>query len=253
VRALKEAATKEQFWHVRSSALKALCEVGSDAALKALMELGMPKDRWVRRGLAYALGNFKDEGTRKTLLGLLKEDDSPYVRAEAALALAKAWPEGAFPHLREAMGHPSPNDTLAEACLDAMGKLKEEQVKGVIRESLAYGKPTRVRIGALKAIKGRGFVADEELPLVRKIIRGDKEFRVRLYAVNDLVRTLGDRRFMQEVHDARSDPDLRVKRKALEAYNELASGAEASTALTNLKAEVEQLKEENRKLAQART
>jgi HEAT repeat protein len=185
------------------------------------------------------------------LVKVLEEDESPYVRCEAALALAKSWPEGALPHLKQAMKSKSPNDSLGEACLDAMGKLKDEEVKGMIRESLRYGGPTRLRIGALKAIKGRGYITEEEVPLVKQIIKGDKEFRVRLYAVNELVRTLGDRRFIEEVHGARADPDLRVKRKSLETYHELAAAAEFSATVSRLKSEVEELKEENARLAKA--
>jgi aminopeptidase N len=251
VAGLRDAAAKEQFWHVRSNSLKALGDIGGDEALRALLDLEIPSDRWVRRGLASALGNFKDEKARALLVKVLREDESPYVRCEAALALAKSWPEGALPHLKQAMTAKSPNDTLGEACLDAMGKLKDEEVKAIIRENLRYGKPTRVRIGALKAIKGRGYVTDEEVPQVKAIIRGDKEFRVRLYAVNELVRTLGDRRFIEEVRDARSDTDLRVKRKSLETYHELATGAEFSATVSRLGSEVEQLKEENARLSRA--
>jgi len=249
VEGLKSAAAREQFWHVRSNALRALGEIGSDAALEALLALGLPKERRARRGLSNALGNFKKESARELLVRMLKEDESPYVRCESALSLAKAWPESALPHLKEAMGVSSPNDTLAEACLDAMGKLKGDEVNDTIMENLPYGKPTRVRIGALKAIKGRGYIRDEEVPIIKEIILHDKEFRVRLYAVNDLVRVLGDRRFMDEVHSTWSDKDLRVRRKGLETYHELAAATEFSAAMSNLRAEVEQLKEENRKLA----
>jgi len=251
VAGLKEAAAKEQFWHVRACALNALGEIGSDGSLKAIIDIGMPKDRWVRRGVAAALGNFKDEKARTLLVGLLKGDESAYVRCEAALALAKSWPEGAMPHLVEAKKVKSPNESLAEACLEAMGKVKDEQVKSVVKESLKYGKPTRVRIGALKAIKGRGYITEEEVQILKEIIRGDKEFRVRLFAINDLIRALGDRRFIGEVHDARSDPDLRVRRKSLETYQELEAAAEFAATVTRLKSEVEQLKEQNSRLAKA--
>ncbi len=251
VSGLADAAKKEQFWHVRFSALKALGEIGSEAALKALQEAGVPKDRWVRRGLAAALGSFKEEAARQLLAKLLKEDESPYVRCEAALSLAKSWPEGAFPHLKEAMGAKSPNDTLAEACLEAMGKLKDENVKDVIRSCLPYSKPTRVRIGAMKAIKGRGHIDDDEVPVIKDIILHDRDVRVRIYAVNSLVRPLGDRRFVEVMAATRGDPDSRVRRKGLETYHELAASAEFSAAVTRLKAEVDELKDENRRLARA--
>ena len=246
---LKAAALSEQFWHVRATALEALGEIGTEEALKAIVDIGMPEDRRVRRGLAKALGAFKHEVARKVLLDLLEKDESPYVRCEAALSLAKSWPEGAFPHLRDAMKVHSPNETLAEACLDAMGKLSDEEVKRVIGGCLPYGNPTRVRIGALKAIKGRGFILDEEVPKLKDILLHDKEHRVRLYLVNQVVRLLGDRRFIEEVREASElDQELKVRRKALETYHELAGSAEHSAALTKLRAEVEELREENRRL-----
>ncbi len=249
---LRAAIEREQFWHVRSSALKALGEIGTEDALGALFGLGTPENRRIRRGIAAALGNFKDDKARKMLVGLLENDESPYVRCEAALSLAKSWPEGAFPHLKGAMSVSSPNDTLAEACLDAMGKLKDEEVRNAIRASLPYGRPTQRRIGALKAIKGRGYVLDEEVPLLKDILLHDKEFRVRLRLVNQLVRPLGDRRFIEEVREAsRSDGNLGVRRKALETYYELAASVEFSTTVSKLKAEVEDLEEENRRLARA--
>lgn len=250
VPSLKDAAMREQFWHVRASALKALGEIGSPEALTAILECGQPTNRRVRRAFAEALGNYKVEKARGLLVELLLKDESPYVRCEAALALAKAWPEGALANLKEAMKHPTPNETLGEACLDAMGKLKNDEVNNIIMDSLAYGKPSRVKIGAMKAIKGRGFIRDDEVPVIKEIIMHDKEFRVRNHAVNDLVRALEDRRFIDTIRmAAETDQQLKVRRKALETYYELVAAQVHSSALSKLRAEVEELKEENRKLS----
>ncbi|HEV2138284.1 MAG TPA: M1 family aminopeptidase [Nitrososphaerales archaeon] len=250
VAGLNAAALKEQFWHVRANALEALGAIGTEDALKALLNMRVPENRRIRRGLAKALGEFKDEKARTLLLSLLRKDESPYVRCEAALALAKSWPEGALPHLKDAMKVHSPNETLTEACVDAMGKLGDAEVRSIVKQCLVYGNPTRVRIGALKAIRGRGFVLDEEVPQLKEIMLHDKEFRVRLHLINQVVRPLGDKRFIEEVAQAaRTDQELRTRRKALETYHELAGSAEHSALLSNLRAEVEALKEENRRLA----
>jgi aminopeptidase N len=249
--ALKSAAMKEQFWDVRACALRALGEVGSDAALGALLEVGVPSDRRVRRALAKALGDFKDERARKLLIGFLESDESPYVRCEAALSLGKSWPEAALPCLKRAMGVHSPNETLAEACLEAMGKLKDDEVKVIVDSSLAYGKPTRVRVGALKAIKARGRIADDELPLLKDMLLEDKEYRVRLYLVSDLLRELADGRFVDALAKvSKADRNASVRREALEVFYELSRRADQTTAITELRAGVEALKEENRKLRQ---
>jgi len=249
VTALKEAALREQFWDVQACALRALGEMGGDKSLDALLEIGLPKNRRVRRGMAKALGSFRDERARKVLLELLHGDESPYVRCEAALGLAKAWPEGALPHLEEAMATHSPNETLAEACLEAMGKLKDPRAKKTIDESLAYGKPTRVRIGALKAIKARGRIDEDELPVIKEILQLDKEFRVRQYALNVLVKELADTRLVGTLEGvSKKDRNSAIRRSALEAYHELSGDLGGPTTISRLRDEVEELKEENKRL-----
>jgi aminopeptidase N len=252
VEGLATAASKEQFWHVKACAFKALGDMGTKNALKAILGVGVPANRRARRGMAEALGNFKEEEAKKTLISMLKEDESPYVRCEAALGLAKSWPEGALPHLKEAMRVHTSNETLAEACLAALGKVKDPEANTIVRESLAYGNPTRVRIGSLKAMKERGHILDDEVPLLKEILEDTREFRVRLYLVNNLVRPLGDRRFVDAVRKAsRSDRNLKIRRKALETYYELAASVESSALLTKLKSEVEELKEQSRKFSTA--
>ena len=247
--ALKAAAKREQFWDVRACALRALGEIGKESALEALLEIGTPSDRRVRRALVKAFGNFKDDRARNTLIGILESDESPYVRCEAALSLAKSWPDGAFPHLKKAMVVHSPNETLAEACLEAMGKLKDEEVKRLVDESLAYGKPIRVRVGALKAIKARGRIADDEVALLKDILQNDKEYRVRLYLISGLLRELSDSRFVEVLAGvSKKDRNGSVRRQALEVYYDLSKEEDQVAALTRLRTEIEALKEENSKL-----
>ena len=250
IQGLKQAAMEDGFWHVQSCALKALGDMGTPAALEALLGAGVPANRRSRRGLAAALGNFADERARKQLIVLLRDDQSPYVRCDAAIALAKSWPDGALPYLKAAMAVHTVNETLAEACLAAMGKLKDPEVNEMLLDSLRYGKPARVRVGAMKGIKERGRILDEEVPVIKEIILGDKEFRVKQQAVESLVKPLGDTRFLEVMHEASEKEILKpIRRKALETYHELAASAESMTALSKLREEVDQLKEENKRLA----
>ncbi|MBI3840633.1 MAG: HEAT repeat domain-containing protein, partial [Thaumarchaeota archaeon] len=247
VAGLKKAAVKEQFWDVRASALRALGAIGTPAALEALLEVGLPGNRRERRGLAEALGFFRDKRARETLVELLESDASPYVRCEAALSLGKAWPEDILPVLKKAMGVHSPNETLAEACLDAMGSINDKEVGGIVADCLRYGKPTRVRIGALKAIKRRGALLDGELPKLKEVLLKDKEFRVRQYLVAKLVPAIGDRRFLESLGEAaKTDRDPRIRRRALEALHRMSDTREVSHEISVLKAQVEQLKGESK-------
>jgi aminopeptidase N len=252
VEGLARAAAQDQFWLVRSRAFRALGDIGTEAALEALLRLGAPKERRVRRGFVEALGNFKEEKAKDLVVKFLKDDESPYVRCEAALALAKSWPEVALSPLKEAMKSRTPNETLGEACLAAMGKIKGDEVNRIVKESLAYGKATRVRIGALKAIKERGQILDDEVPILKEILEDPRDYRATLYVINNVVRPLEDRRFIEILRKvSRTHREGKVRRKALETGYELTASAEASTALTKLKAELEELKEENRRLGRS--
>ncbi|MCL4355652.1 MAG: HEAT repeat domain-containing protein [Nitrososphaerota archaeon] len=247
---LARAAAREQFWHVRASAFRALGDIGTDGALEALLGAGPPKDRHARRGFVAALGNFKDEKAREVLLKVLKEDQSPYVRCEAALSLAKSWPEGALQPLKEAMKVHTVNETLAEACVAAMGKLKEEGAKAIVKESLAYGRPTRVRIGALKAIKERGAILDDEIQIIKEVLLHDKEYRVRQILLATVIKELQDRRLLDALREvSRSDLRPGLRRKALERYHEIAASTGPSEELEKIRGEVEVLRQELRRSA----
>ena len=246
---LKEAAMTDPSWIVRARAVEALGEVGAEDALASILSLGRPENRRVRRALARALANFKDSRGNKLLEELLIGDESPYVQCEAAISLAKAQAEGALQLLKKAMKIESPNFTLTEACLDAAGYIKDEDVRTLIRENLKYGAPSRARTGAMKGIINRGFAYEDEVAMLKEILLRDKEFRVRYYVADQVAPRLADRRMLEELKRASvSDPDPRVRRRALEAYYELLRTAETISSIAKLGEEVEGLKKENREL-----
>ncbi len=247
VEALDRAASKEQFWFVNACALNALGDIGTPEALDCLLRMGRPANRRVRRALANALGKFKDKRARKVIEELLRSDQSPYVRCEAAFALAKSAGAEALPLLKETMRDPSPNDTLAEACLDAMGDVGGTEVDVALAAALPYGNPTRVRLGAMKGMKRRGYIREQEVPALKAILLEDKEFAVRDYLVEKLIPDAGDERFLDSLRTAAStDRDNRVRRGALEAIHLISKGAGVARTIAKLKEEVEVLKAQGR-------
>lgn len=248
VRGLTAAAGKEQHWLVRAGAFRALGEIGSGEALEALLSAPRPEDRRARRGLVAALGSFKDKRAAGLLLKFLEEDPSPYVKSEAALGLAKALGDEALPHLKKAMLVSSPNETLAEACVSAMGKLNGEEPKRVIAESLAYGKPPRVRAGALRAIKERGKILDSELPVLKEMLVHDREYRVKLFMLDAVLLPLKDVRFVDALREcSKTSSHYMVRRKALNLYHRFSALQENREAVEELRAEVERLKERSQR------
>jgi hypothetical protein len=85
--------------------------------------------------------------------------------------------------------------------------------------------------------------------MLRGILEDPRDTQVRSYLISSVVSPLGDRRFVEQIWNlTKTERHEAVRRRALETYHELLSSAEPS-AVTRLKEEVEQLKEENRKLA----
>jgi len=222
--ALEQAAREDQFWGVRARAIESLGEIGTAEAMEVLNSLGIPENRRVRKALAKALGAFKDERGRRLLERLLLDDPSPFVQSEAAISLAKAHPGIALNLLKKAMKIESPDSVIAEACLEAVGYLKDPEGRNLVAENLKYGKPERARIGAMRAIINRGSVQEDELAVLKELLLGNKEFRVRQFLVDELIPKLGERRMMNELKEAsQSDQDYRIRRRALEVYYELLS------------------------------
>jgi aminopeptidase N len=243
VEALEKAASRQQFWFVNACALKALGEIGTKDALEAILRAGKPSNRRTRRALAEALANFDDARAGNAVEELLTTDLSPYVRCEAALSIAKQMGRESLPILKEVMKTKSPNEALAEACLEAIGKSNAEEGWETLREYLAYGKPTRARIGALKGIKARGRLIDGEVPILKGILLSDPEFSVRDYVANKLASAVNDPRLLDALKkSSETDRDNRVRRGALKAIHALSNEAEGATTMAALREEVERLK-----------
>ena len=81
------------------------------------------------------------------------------------------------------------------------------------------------------------------------MLQHDKEFRVRLYLISGLIRDLADGRFAEALSAvSKKDRNAGIRRQALEVYYDLARSSDQAAAVVKLKAELEGLKEENRKL-----
>lgn len=243
--ALKEAALKEQYWSVRAEAARSIGKVGGKHALETLLELRSVRHRKVRRAVVAALGEFKGESAaQSSIKEALFHDESPYVQCEAALSLAKSGAPDALAVLTEATKLPSPEHGLTEASLEAMGTTKNEEARETIRANVPYGKPTRVRVGALKGYAKLGSLRQEDLQVVKEIALEDKDFVVRAQALVT-IEELHDTRFADALAKvAEQDPDNRNRRKAMELLVDFPS-SQPGADVAALREDVEKLKAEN--------
>jgi aminopeptidase N len=251
VELLKAAASKEQHWAVRAEAIRSIGKIGGKEALDAVLTFARAKPRRVRRAAIAALSEFKSEDRLdEALKGALLGDESPFNQCEAALSYGKVKGKDAIELLTEAMKLESPEHGLTEASLEAMGYGKSKEAREIIRGHLAYGHPTRVRVGSLKGYGKLGSLEPEDFDLLKEVALNDKDFVVRVQLL-ELVADLGDRRFAETLAKvAESDTDFRNRRRALEILEDFASG-ESDKAIAGLRDEVQKLKEEERGLRDA--
>lgn len=245
---LREAVEREQYWSVRAQAATSLGKIGGERALETLLGLRGVGHRRVRRAVIAALGSFKgDARVQAALRDSLFRDESPYNQCEAALSLAKSGDLDIIATLREAMQLPSPEYGLTEACLEALGETKIEDARVILRSNLPYGKPTRVRVGALKGYQKLGTLHEEDVKLLQDIAVGDDDYVVRGQLLMILAE-IKDRRFLGTLRRvAAEDADNRNRRRAAEIIIELEAFAEEG-AVAELRREVEKLRKDNQEI-----
>jgi aminopeptidase N len=249
VRALEITVKSEgQHYSVCSEAARSLGKLGTRDALTALLGLTHVKSRRVRRAVIAALGEFKDPAVARPLGSALKEDESPYVRCQAALSYGKARLPDAYDVITSAVGSPSPEEAITEACLDALGFLKDIRTRGFLRRYLPYGNATRPRVGALRGLSRLGWLEEEDVGTLKELLREDPEYTVRAQVLETASELL-DKRFLGAVREsAEKDSDPRMRRRAMEVTLRLESASSVERSMGDIKEEVERVRAEGREL-----
>ncbi len=252
VDALKGAMKKDSFWGVQAEAAKALSLIKGEKALNALKEGLKVKHPKARRGVVKALGNFRGEEPASVLLPKVKKDESVFVEAEAAASIGKTKWEKAFHALKETMKKDSWTDVIRRMALEGMVELRDERAIAVAEESARVGKPTMLRVSAIRALGKLG--EDQTGARKTKILdtlTGYLEeplFRIRYSAVEALGE-LRDDRAIPALQSLRSrELDARIKRRTEEVIRKLKEGKERPEEIKKLREDVDKLSEENRRI-----
>ena len=244
----KTVATEGEHYSVRCEAATSLGKTGGKTALDALLRLVGTKHRKVRRAVVAALGEFKVNDVKAPLLVALRGDESPYVQCQAALSYGKAGLPDAYEVLTAAVGMPSPEEAISEACLEALGYVKDGRTRPFLRRHLPYGRPLRARIGALKGLTKLGWLEEEDVGLLKDLLLDDKEYGVRAQVL-ETISELVDRRMLGPVKEAaEKDVDPRAKRRAMEVALLLSDASPLEKSISDVKGELEKVKSEHREL-----
>ncbi len=250
IAALTEVLLQEKaFFATRAACAKALGAIRTPAAKASLLEASSIKHPKARRAVIAALGQFRDDAeVGAALLALAKKGDpSIFVEADAARAVGKLKPKGAFEVLESMLARPSFSDTVKAGAVDGLTELKDPRAWKLVTKATEYGQSPWARRGACHALAKLAEPLDKKTEAVERLTQllRDPAFRVRLGAM-EAATTLGDERMIGPLS---STPflDGREQRLAREAARTLRVKSPAKE-LASVRAELDALKTEVRAL-----
>ena len=140
---LSRALVEDSFWAARGEAALALGRIRTEAARAAIAAaVSTEKHAKARRMMVRALGQFRgDEEAGAAAAVVLAGDDSYFVEAEAATALAKTRTQGAYQAIAAALGRPSYLDVIRSACIGGLAELRDERAVEVALDEAKRGNP----------------------------------------------------------------------------------------------------------------
>ncbi len=220
VKALAQSLERvDEAWMVRVEAARALGKLRSTDALEALLPAANTAHPKVRRGVAAALGTFKQAPAAKALQGLLGKEPSYLVAADAARSLGRTRQPGALETLKSVVDQPSWADVIRSGALDGMAALRDEAALDTVVKRTRYGIPTRGRRAAVRALAslGEGRKTREQL----EELLDDQDPHFKIDVVTALI-SLGDGKSRAALRRALDgELDGRVSRRLREALRDL--------------------------------
>ncbi|HEY7849414.1 MAG TPA: M1 family aminopeptidase [Ktedonobacterales bacterium] len=263
--ALEQALLSERFWGVRQAIAAAIAGRKSERALEALLRaLDAVTEPRARRGVVAGLGEFRapeqaDLAARaaSALTGLLAQGEPSYfVTAAAAHALGKTRAPGAFETLLTHVETPSWIETIRGGVFAGLGELGDPRaVEPLATWESDRTKPLDARAGAAGGLRILAATRRVDQPEARTravealiVALSDPAERASLMACG-AVAAWGEPRAIPALQRlVTGSPDERVVRTAREAIAEIQRGDSARDEARQLRADLDTLREDNRKL-----
>jgi aminopeptidase N len=194
----------------------------------------------VRRGVATALGAFKQTSAAKALQGLLGKEPSYLVAADAARSLGRTRQPGALETLKSVVDRASWADVIRAGALDGLAALRDDAALDTVIKRTRYGVPTRGRRAAVRALASLGEGRKTRELLEDLLEDQDPHFKI---DVASALTSLGDGKSRGALRRALDgELDGRVTRRLREALRDL--GDSASQDKKRVNEELESLRDE---------
>jgi aminopeptidase N len=247
--ALENTVLHDEFWGVSAEAAKTLGAIKTDYAYETLKNCLKVKHPKVRRVVVKMIGEFKREESLELITSLLQDDESYFVRSEAATAIGKTKSRKAIAILKNATETTTFQNIVAQGAIAGLKEFTDDkEIAEFLMDRSRYRNYHRVREAATFAL---GKFADNSRVFEHlKTLLVDKWFRVRINAC----RALADAELITAIPDltllAESDLDYRVRRIAEECMNIIRESTKKPKEIAEMREEFEKLKSKNLELLQ---
>ncbi len=247
--ALENTVLHDEFWGVSAEAAKTLGAIKTDYAYETLKNCLKVKHPKVRRVVVKMIGEFKREESLELITSLLQDDESYFVRSEAATAIGKTKSRKAIAILKNATETTTFQNIVAQGAIAGLKEFTDDkEIAEFLMDRSRYRNYHRVREAATFAL---GKFADNSRVFEHlKTLLVDKWFRVRMNAC----RALADAELITAIPDltlvAESDLDYRVRRIAEECMNIIRESTKKPKEVAEMREEFEKLKSKNLELLQ---
>ena len=269
VAALKTALFNDAFWGVRVAAAEALGVIGTERAqsilLQGLEELTTPEFSRVRTAIANTLGNFQvpqqaelAERSAQALKALLERGDISYrVEGAAAHALGKTRTASCVDQLEKFIDRPSWSHSVQRGIFNGIAASGDDRAVDILAAYLDDSKrPVTLRLAAsagMMTVGGNRHLYSEEarqraVTALCQAVEHDSWEPVR--AVSSLaLMSLGEKRAVGVLERVAShETETRAQRDMRLAAQTLRTGDKSEEQLQLLRKDLDQVREENRKL-----
>ena len=269
IEALKMAVFNDTFWGVRVAAAEALGVIGSERAqsilLEGLQELTSPEFSRVRTTIAETLGKFQvpqqaelAERSAQALKALLERGDISYrVESAAAHSLGKTRSAGSVDHLEKLIDRPSLNHSVQRGIFNGMAESGDDRAVDILATYLNdSNRPITLRYAAssgMLTLGGNRHLYTEEarqraVTALCHAVEHDHWEPVRAVSAVALM-SLGEKRAISILERLAShETETRVQRDMRVAAHALRTGDKSEEQLKLLRKDLDQVREENRKL-----
>ncbi|MGH9429123.1 MAG: HEAT repeat domain-containing protein, partial [Terriglobia bacterium] len=228
----------------------ALGAIKTDYAYESLKKCVRIKHPKARRAVIRALGEFKKDESLELLKPVLQDDESYFVRSEAATAIGKSKNKQTIAILKKASETTTFQNIVAQGAIAGLKEFGgDKDIAGFLVEKSRNGNHHRVREAATFAL---GKFVDSNMAVSDhlKALLTDEWFRVRINSC----RAIADAEAAKLIADlawvAEHDLDHRVRRVAEECINLIKDATKKPKEVAQMREEIDKVKSKNLELLQ---